>query len=116
MPDNIDSSTSQAFSFFALPVRADGLVVRESGELPQPTANQAALIPRPQPPTPTETPFTERVRQAEEQREARRLCGRLRASDRCPGECVTDQLARGVPLRELRGLDAFRDIQNGGLG
>lgn len=56
------------------------------------------------------TPFAERAQQAREQREARVLCQRLRDQDDCPGECVTKQVHRGVPMEELRRLDRFREL------
>lgn len=93
-------------ALFRPPVR-DGELLPFSRAAP-PLAAPAPRRPLVAPPIVTALP--EQQAAIREQIDARRLCGQLRASDRCPGECVTSQLARGVPLRELRGRDVFDEL------
>lgn len=105
MTDADDVALNQS-ALFRPPVR-DGELLPFSRAAP-PVAAPAPRRPLVAPPLVAARP--EQQTAIREQIEARRLCGQLRASDRCPGECVTSQLARGVPLRELRGRDAFDEL------
>lgn len=101
-----DDVTVDLSALFRPPAR-DGELLPFSRAAP-PLAATASRRPLVAPPSVTATP--EQQDAIREQIAARRLCGQLRASDRCPGECVTSQLARGVPLRELRGRNAFDEL------
>jgi hypothetical protein len=113
MADESEGIATHVFPSFNQPARTSGLVPHERAVPPL-----VAPVPdrpgRPLVPSPAAGTVPDGGTGIREQAVARQLCRRLNVSGRCPGECVTSQLARGVPLRELRGLDAFEVPPDGG--
>lgn len=113
MADEVEDVITHVFPFFNQPVSTGELVPQERAAPPQVAPVPGTSV-HPLVPSPAAGTMPDGGTDIRGQAVARQLCRRLNTSGRCPGECVTSQLARGVPLRELRGLDVFEVPPDGG--